>query len=57
MKFIRTLINKFKPRSYEERMNEYLSQATSHSHFQQLERDWFANNPVHLLVKGIMRVD
>jgi len=60
MKFIMSLLRKLAPKSYEERMNDYLGQATSREHFEHLEREWFKQNHVHynpyyLLVTGVTR--
>lgn len=57
MKFIRSFFNMFKPRPYEERMNDYLGQATSREHLEHLERQWFKHNPYYLLAKGLYRSD
>lgn len=34
----------FRGKSYEERMNEFLGQATSREHLEYLENVWFKNN-------------
>ena len=40
----RNIIKAIKGKSYEERMNDFLSQATSREHLEYLERVWFKNN-------------
>ena len=59
MKFIRSFFKNLKPKSYEERMNDYLGQATSREHFEYLEREWFKSsvnyNPYYLLVTGVIK--
>lgn len=42
---IKNLVKKFKRKTYEERMNDYLSQATSRQHLEYLESVWFDKNP------------
>ena len=45
MKLFSNLVKKFKGKTYEERMNDFLSQATSRVHLEYLEEVWFKNNP------------
>lgn len=45
MKLFKNLVKKFKGKTYEERMNDYLSQATSRQHLEYLESVWFDKNP------------
>lgn len=62
MKFLKNFFKRFKLKSYEEKRDEYLSQATSREHFEYLEREWFKSyhvnyNPYYLLAKGVVRSD
>jgi hypothetical protein len=40
-KLLSGFAKKFKGYTYEQRMDAYLSQATSREHLEQLEREWF----------------
>lgn len=43
--YFKKIAKKLKGKTYEERMNEYLSQATSRQHLEYLETEWFNRNP------------
>lgn len=43
--YFKNIIKKLKGKTYEERMNEFLSQATSRQHLEYLENVWFDRNP------------
>lgn len=41
MRCLKNLFNRLKPKSYEQQMNDFLSQAVSREHLEQLENEWF----------------
>lgn len=42
---IRNLVNRLKPKTYEQEMVEFLSQAQSREHLEYLENEWFKKRP------------
>lgn len=47
MKLVKNLVKKFKGKTYDERMHDFLSQATSREHLEYLETVWFKKNPMY----------